>query len=88
MINMKLFIYVMALLSCTAVIAQKKKDDKKTTTISSATSVNLDTLFKQVRFRSIGPFRGGRSVTSIGVVQNQLVYYMGTTSSKLEKHIR
>jgi len=82
---MKLFIYVLALLSCSAASAQKNKEVKKSATSSTVASVNLDSLFKQIRFRSIGPFRGGRSVTSTGVVQNQLVYYMGSTSGGVWK---
>ncbi len=82
---MKIFIYALAVLSCTSVFSQKKKDEKKTVTTTTVASVSLDSLFKQVRFRSIGPFRGGRSVTSTGVVQNQLVYYMGSTSGGVWK---
>jgi len=45
----------------------------------------LDSVFKFVKFRNIGPFRGGRSVCASGVVGNALVYYMGTTGGGLWK---
>lgn len=41
--------------------------------------------FKPMKFRNIGPFRGGRSVTASGVVTDPLTYYMGTTGGGLWK---
>ena len=38
-----------------------------------------------VKYRNIGPFRGGRSVAASGVVQDPLTYYMGTTGGGLWK---
>jgi len=38
-----------------------------------------------MKFRNIGPFRGGRSVTASGVVGDPLTYYMGTTGGGLWK---
>ena len=45
----------------------------------------LDSIFKRVKYRSIGPFRGGRSVSASGVVGDPLTYYMGTTGGGLWK---
>lgn len=70
-----LFSIVCFLLNFTA-DAQQKKD-------TSAT--NLNNYFKPVKWRCIGPFRGGRSVTSTGVVNNISTYYMGTTGGGLWK---
>ncbi len=50
-----------------------------------AFSQNLDTLLKPVKYRNIGPFRGGRSVCGTGVIGDPLVYYMGTTGGGLWK---
>ncbi len=45
--------------------------------------------FKQInntlKYRNIGPFRGGRSVTASGVVSDPLTYYMGTTGGGVWK---
>ena len=45
--------------------------------------------FKEInntlKYRNIGPFRGGRSVTSSGVVSDPLTYYMGTTGGGVWK---
>ena len=46
---------------------------------------NLDSVFKYVKYRNIGPFRGGRSVCGSGVVSDPLTYYMGTTGGGLWK---
>lgn len=50
-----------------------------------AAGQNLDTLFKTVKYRNIGPFRGGRSNSGTGVVGDPLTYYMGTTGGGLWK---
>ncbi len=39
--------------------------------------------FKPLKFRNIGPFRGGRSVAVSGVADNSLKYYMGTAGGGL-----
>ena len=48
---------------------------------------DLNAFFKPVKWRSIGPFRGGRSVASTGVVGDPKTYYMGTTGGGLWKTI-
>ncbi len=48
-------------------------------------SQSLDSIFKPVKYRNIGPFRGGRSVCATGVVGNPATYYMGTTGGGLWK---
>ncbi|MBL0889346.1 MAG: glycosyl hydrolase [Gemmatimonadaceae bacterium] len=45
----------------------------------------LDSAYQPLKWRSIGPFRGGRSVAASGVVGNDKVYYMGTTGGGLWK---
>lgn len=51
----------------------------------SAAAQDANTYFKPLKYRNIGPFRGGRSVTGSGVVGNPLTYYMGTTGGGLWK---
>ncbi len=46
---------------------------------------DLNTVFKPVQWRSIGPFRGGRSNASTGVVGDPKTYYTGTTGGGLWK---
>ena len=41
--------------------------------------------FSSVKYRNIGPFRGGRSVSATGIINNPLTYYMGTTGGGLWK---
>jgi photosystem II stability/assembly factor-like uncharacterized protein len=52
---------------------------------SLSAAQNLDSIFKYVKYRNIGPFRGGRSVCASGVVGDPLTYYMGTTGGGLWK---
>ena len=48
-------------------------------------TTGLDSYFKPVKWRCIGPFRGGRSNCATGVVGNANVYYQGTTGGGLWK---
>lgn len=49
------------------------------------TANDSDDYFKPVKWRSIGPFRGGRSVAAHGVIGDPKTYYMGTTGGGLWK---
>jgi photosystem II stability/assembly factor-like uncharacterized protein len=53
--------------------------------ISSSFGQSLDSVFKSVKYRNIGPFRGGRSVAASGVVGDPMTYYMGNTGGGLWK---
>jgi photosystem II stability/assembly factor-like uncharacterized protein len=56
--------------------------------LAAQTPANPDdynTIFKPVKWRSIGPFRGGRSVAGTGVASDPKTYYMGTTGGGLWK---
>jgi photosystem II stability/assembly factor-like uncharacterized protein len=50
----------------------------------SAHSQTFDTSLP-LKYRNIGPFRGGRSVTATGVVNDPLTYYFGTTGGGVWK---
>lgn len=52
---------------------------------SQTTSEDYGSIFKPVKWRSIGPFRGGRSVAGTGVVGDPKTYYMGVTGGGLWK---
>ncbi len=56
---------------------QKKKQPVKTTP--------LDSIYQGLKWRNIGPTRGGRSVTSCGVINDPMTYYMGTTGGGIWK---
>jgi len=57
---------------------RKKKKEIPVTVVS-------DTLFNNLKFRNIGPFRGGRSVASSGVIGQPMTYYMGSTGGGVWK---
>lgn len=54
-------------------------------TVQTVFGQQQEVLSKAVHYRNIGPFRGGRSVAASGVVQQPMVYYMGTTGGGLWK---
>jgi photosystem II stability/assembly factor-like uncharacterized protein len=64
-----------------SVIAQKPKS--KTVTPASP-SVKAD-LYKGIKWRNIGPFRGGRANTIVGDPQNPSIYYVGYTGGGVAK---
>lgn len=45
----------------------------------------IDSLFHGLKWRNIGPFRGGRSVASTGVIGQAHTYYMGSTGGGVYK---
>ena len=56
-----------------------------TTGLPAQSAPRADTFFAPVKWRSIGPFRGGRSVAGTGVLGDPNTYYMGTTGGGLWK---
>ncbi|MDQ6764200.1 MAG: glycosyl hydrolase, partial [Bacteroidota bacterium] len=61
----------------------KKKETQPLPTISSPEVI--DSAYRNLKWRNIGPFRGGRSVAGTGVVNDPLTYYMGTTGGGVWK---
>ena len=53
--------------------------------VSASFAQTADSIFKSVKYRNIGPFRGGRSVAASGVVGDPMTYYMGNTGGGLWK---
>lgn len=53
--------------------------------LTAQTPPGLETALAPVKWRSIGPFRGGRSVAGSGVIGDPHTYYMGTTGGGLWK---
>ena len=51
----------------------------------SGTAQDLNNALKPLKFRSIGPFRGGRANAGTGVVGDPLTYYMGVTGGGVWK---
>ncbi len=71
---------LLALLMVIPLHAQRKKknDDPPGTAMDEA-------MFSELKWRNIGPFRGGRSLTSTGVIGDPLTYYMGTAGGGVWK---
>lgn len=53
--------------------------------LTGAFAQTANDYFSPVKYRNIGPFRGGRSVCATGVVGDAMTYYMGTTGGGLWK---
>ena len=54
---------------------------------AAAFAQTAEDYFKPLKYRNIGPFRGGRSVCASGVVGDPMTYYMGTTGGGLWKTV-
>jgi len=66
--------------------AQTRKPAKTTApTAATVATTEPNAYLKAARWRNIGPFRGGRSVTACGVPGNTQTYYMGTVGGGLWK---
>ena len=79
-----IFVFGLALTLSASAFAQKNKKDAASATTTTA-AADFNSYFSPVKWRSIGPFRGGRSVASTGVVGDINTYYMGTTGGGLWK---
>ena len=77
-----LILFLLLVLPASTLQAQRKSTP---TAAATAKPVDLETYFKPVKWRNIGPFRGGRSVTATGVIGNPYLYYMGTTGGGVWK---
>lgn len=80
----KVLVLASLLLIIGHVDAQKNKKVEASAT-SATQKTDLNTTFSSMKWRSIGPFRGGRSVAASGVVGDITTYYMGTTGGGVWK---
>jgi photosystem II stability/assembly factor-like uncharacterized protein len=66
---------------------QKKSAEVQTVAqkTSSADTDNEDPQFKGMKYRLVGPFRGGRSLTAAGVAGDPNIYYFGSTGGGVWK---
>ena len=48
---------------------------------------NVDPLFKGMKYRLVGPFRGGRSLTAAGIPGDPTTYYFGATGGGVWKSV-
>ncbi|MEO1263928.1 MAG: glycosyl hydrolase [Bacteroidota bacterium] len=73
----KLILPLLLLIATIEVFAQASNDGKKPTTPNE--------FFQPLKYRNIGPHRGGRSNAACGVKGDPLTYYMGITGGGLWK---
>jgi photosystem II stability/assembly factor-like uncharacterized protein len=92
--NKRLLFLCIILLINSLTYAQAKKTTKTSSPANMAANsaptvapapFDYNTYFKPLKWRSIGPFRGGRSVCATGVIGDITTYYMGTTGGGLWK---
>lgn len=81
---MKSLQYLLLALLVIPLSLQSQKRKKKST---SPVITVQDSMFHGLKWRNIGPFRGGRSVASTGVVQQPMTYYMGSTGGGVWKTV-
>ena len=72
------------LLGLLLIPATNQAQRRKAKNITPAITIE-DSLFTGLKWRNIGPFRGGRSVASTGVVGEPMTYYMGSTGGGIWK---
>ena len=76
---MKLLFSIILLISFSfSAESQKKSNSKKQKTYN-------EDLYSSIKYRLVGPFRGGRAGTVSGVLNNNNLYYMGTAGGGVWK---
>ncbi len=79
--QLKMKHYLLLFLACSLLLplnGQRRKKQEKPPVLS-------DTLYPGLKWRNIGPFRGGRSVAVSGVASQPGTYYMGSTGGGVWK---
>lgn len=77
--TLKIFLFSLLIFSFN-LHAQKRNKPKEEPKITVT-----DSMFNNLKFRNIGPFRGGRSVASTGVVGQPHTFYMGSVGGGIWK---
>jgi len=86
-------LFTLLLASVAVLLAQTKSERERKTPEPPAPSQNApaaaapsaDPLFKGMKYRVIGPFRGGRSLTASGIAGDPTTYYFGATGGGVWK---
>ncbi len=81
-----LLMVTLATFIATSAIAQRKKGSPASSSASTGVSFNQD-YYSGIKWRELGPFRGGRSVTATGVVGDPNTYYFGGVGGGVWKSI-
>lgn len=82
------FLFLGALLLLGTLPAYSQKKSKKVTTTSERPAPSFDNaLLNGLRWRNIGPFRGGRSIAATGVRGQPYTYYFGAMGGGVWKSV-
>lgn len=82
---MKSIHFVLLFLFTTVVSIPDLNGQRRKKKTSAPVIIVQDSMFHGLKWRNIGPFRGGRSVASSGVVGQPMTYYMGTVGGGIWK---
>jgi photosystem II stability/assembly factor-like uncharacterized protein len=81
-------ILLLSVSATTQVSAQKKEAKKIAVTAPATPALSPDSiLFSEVKYRLVGPFRGGRSAAVTGSYSNNNTFYFGATGGGLWKTV-
>lgn len=72
-------------LFCSGVFILSAQKQKKADVVKPETPVSYDSLFQGLKWRNIGPFRGGRANAICGVPGNDLQFFVGYTGGGVSK---
>ncbi len=81
----KCFLLFLVVCLFTIGVNAQKKESKIASTSASVVSNVDSTLFSKIKFRQIGPFRGGRSAAVAGSYKNKMNFYFGSTGGGVWK---
>ena len=79
--NKKLLLFIAVCFISNQLLSQKQKTNAPVT----SSAVKYDEVFKSLKWRNIGPFRGGRANAISGVKGNDKLYYVGYTGGGVWK---
>ncbi len=79
------YVFLLSLFVLFSANAQRNTKNQSSSASATLATTDINAYFKSVKWRSIGPFRGGRSVATSGVIGDMTTHYMGTTGGGVWK---
>ncbi len=82
---MKKLLFALLAFACSSIPVLAQKKDKSTVTIPVTERDTDSLLFSKVKYRLVGPFRGGRSAAVTGSYKSKTTFYFGATGGGVWK---
>lgn len=81
----QLTLFIILIASCPVFAQKKAKNSTPAPAVNQDSPTELTALYSSLKWRNIGPYRGGRSLAVCGVASQPLTFYFGATGGGVWK---